>query len=159
MFSMYGAIAPLGFFFGLLVGGVTGEKMNWRWFFYLGSAMGFLASFVSLFAIPRDWKAAREMGIRMDWWGTATICPGLILVVFAITQSSGAPNGWATPYIYTTTILGVLFLAAGVYVERNVSEDPFLPAEIFKPKYMKAMLFCLFLAYGVFGIYLFYTNF
>ncbi|PKS06296.1 hypothetical protein jhhlp_007044 [Lomentospora prolificans] len=159
VFSMYGAIAPLGFFFGLLIGGVSGEKLTWRWFFYLGSAMGFIASLVSFFSIPRDWKTAREMGVRMDWWGTATICPALILIVFSITQSSGAPQGWATPYIIVTTVLGVLFLAAGVYVERNVSADPFLPAEIFKPKYMKAMLFCLFLAYGVFGIFLFYTNF
>lgn len=159
VFSVYGAVAPLGFFLGLLIGGVSGEKLTWRWFFYLGSIMSFISSAVSLFSIPRDWKAAREMGARMDWWGTATICPGLILVVFAITQSSGAPKGWATPYIIVTMVLGVLFLAAGAYVERNLSADPFLPGEIFQPKYMKAMLFCLFLAYGVFGIFLFYTNF
>ncbi|CAI4216122.1 unnamed protein product [Parascedosporium putredinis] len=90
VFSVYGAVAPLGFFLGLLIA-------------------------------------------RMDWWGTATICPGLILVVFAITQSSGAPKGWSTPYIIVTMVLGVLFLAAGAYVERNLSADPFCRARSSSP--------------------------
>lgn len=159
VFSMYGAIAPMGFFFGMIMGGVAAEKLSWRWFFWLGGTITFAASGVSLFAIPRDWKSTRAMGVRMDWWGLVTICPGLVLIVFCITQSSAAPQGWASPYIIVSVVLGVLLLVAGVYVQRNVSADPFLPAEIFEPKYMKAMLVCLFLAYGGFGIFLYYTNF
>lgn len=159
VFAMYGAIAPAGFFFGMLMGGVSVEKLTWRWFFWIGAIVTLFAGVVSLFSIPMDWRSVRAMGVKMDWWGLGTISPGLILVVFAITQSSGAPQGWATPYIIVSIILGVMFLAAGVYVEARVSKDPFLPAEIFTPKHMTPMLFCMFLAYGTFGVFLYYSNF
>lgn len=35
----------------------------------------------------------------MDWLSAGTIIPGLILVVFALTDSSHAPEGWGTSYI------------------------------------------------------------
>ena len=159
VFAMYGAIAPAGFFFGMLMGGVSVEKLTWRWFFWIGAIVTFVAAVISLFSIPRDWSRVRAMGVKMDWWGLGTICPGLILLVFAITQSSGAPQGWATPYIIVSIILGVMFLVAGMYVQAKVSEDPFLPVEIFKPKFMKGMLVCMFLAYGTFGVFLYYSNF
>lgn len=159
VFGMYGAIAPAGFFFGMVMGGAAAEMLSWRWFFWIGAALSFTATAMSLAAIPRDWSAARAAGARMDWWGLGTICPGLVFLVFAVTQSSAAPRGWATPYIIALVVLGVLFLAAGCYVEARVAPDPFIPAEIFGPKYMTAMLICLFLAYGSFGIFLFYSNF
>ena len=159
VFGMYGAIAPAGFFFGMAMGGLAVEKLSWRWFFWIGAALGFAAVGLSLAAIPRDWAASRAAGVRMDWWGLGTVCPGLVFVVFAITQSSGAPKGWATPYIIVMVVLGVLFLAAGWYVQARVSSDPFIPAEIFRPRYMKEMLIGLFLAYGCFGIFLYYSNF
>lgn len=156
VFGMYGAIAPAGFWAGMIVGGVAAEKLTWRWFFWIGSAASFVAAGVSIVAVPRDKGAP---GVTMDWWGLGTICPGLVLLVFAITQSSGAPKGWGEPYIIASVVLGVLFLIAGWYVEGRVSPDPFLPAEIFKPKCMKQMLIALFLAYGTFGIFLYYSNF
>ena len=70
----------------------------------------------------------------MDWLGSATIVVGLILFVFAITESSHAPQGWSTPYIYVAFIVGVLFLAVAFYVEGWVAEQPLLPLEIFKIK-------------------------
>lgn len=159
VFGMYGAIAPAGFFFGMVFGGIAVERLSWRWFFWLGGILNFVATGLSVVSIPRDREAARAAGARMDWWGLGTVCPGLVLFVFAITQSSGAPQGWATPYIVVSVVLGVLFLVAGWYVETRVSPDPFIPVEIFRPEYMKAMLLALFLAYGSFGIFLYYSNF
>lgn len=95
----------------------------------------------------------------MDWLGFSTIVPGLMLVVFAITDSSHASEGWKTPYIYVTFILGCLFLGAAIYVEGWIAKTPLLPFDLFKVRHMKALVVALFFSYGVFGIYLFYASF
>ena len=68
----------------------------------------------------------------MDWLGSATIIAGLILLVFAVTQSGYAPQGWKTPYIYVTFILSIIILGAAYYIEGLIAEQPLLPFSFFK---------------------------
>ncbi|MCJ1284521.1 hypothetical protein MMC26_003854 [Xylographa opegraphella] len=88
----------------------------------------------------------------MDWLGAATIVPGLILVVFAVTDSSHAPDGWKTPYVYVTLILGTALLCAAFYIEGWVAKVPLLPFDMFQVKQMKPLVIALFFSYGVFGV-------
>lgn len=158
VFALYGAFAPMGFFVGILMGGVAGQFLDWRWYFYLGTIMLAIVAIASFLAIPNDFRDKRP-DIRMDWWGVFTIVPGLLLLVYAITDSSHAPNGWATPYIIATLILGIIFLGAAWYVEGHVAKNPLLPGDLFAPKYMKRFVVALFMLYGTFGLFLFYTSF
>ncbi|CAI4219631.1 unnamed protein product [Parascedosporium putredinis] len=95
----------------------------------------------------------------MDWLGVFTIVPGLVLFVYALTDSSSAPKGWASPHIIATFIIGVLLLAAAVYTQGWVSKYPLLPAALFSPKHMKLLIFALWLSYGSFGVFLLYSSF
>ncbi|KAK3905233.1 major facilitator superfamily domain-containing protein [Staphylotrichum tortipilum] len=161
VFSLWSAFAPIGFFLGIITGGATAEYMSWRWYFYFGSIILFIVCIASFITIPRDWASTHveNAHIKMDWWGAVTIVPGLILTTFAITEGAHAPQGWKTPYIIVTFVLGVLLLAAAVYIEGWVAEQPLLPFDLFKPKYMGRMSIALFFAYGIFGIFLFYASF
>lgn len=158
VFSIYGAFACIGFYIGILMGAVTADLLNWRWYFWIGTILCLVVVVSGWFSIPNNLGDADPL-IKMDWWGVVTIVPGLILVVFAFTDGGHAPNGWNTPYIYVTLIIGGLLLIAAVYVQGWVSEQPLLPAELFKPKYMKRLSLALFCAYGVFGLFLFYASF
>ncbi|KAI8288115.1 Efflux pump terJ [Colletotrichum sp. SAR11_240] len=158
VFALYGAFAPIGFFFGILIGGVAGQFLNWRAYFWLGSIVLGIITAVSFLTIPNDLREKRQE-ISMDWWGVATIVPGLLLVVYAITDSSHAPQGWASPQIIVTLVLGVAFLVGAWYVEAKVASNPLLPADLFAPKSMKTLAFALFFAYGTFGLFLFYSSF
>ncbi|KAK4244663.1 major facilitator superfamily domain-containing protein [Corynascus novoguineensis] len=161
VFSLWGAFAPIGFFLGIITGGATTQYMSWRWYFWLGSIVTFVVCVCSLVTIPRDRAQTRAENahVKMDYWGAATIVPGLILTTFAITDGAHAPDGWRTPYIIVTFVLGILFIAGAVYVEGWVAEQPLLPFDLFKPKYMGRLSVALFFAYGVFGIFLFYASF
>jgi len=159
IFGLYGAFAPLGFFFGIIIAGVAAESMTWRWYFFLGTIVLAIVCATSFVTIPRDRGEDRDAGVKMDYLGVATIVPGLLLVVFAITDGAHAPNGWATSYIIVTFVLGVLFLAAAMYVEGWVASQPLLPFDLFKPKYMARLIIALFFAYGVFGVFLLYASF
>ncbi|KAK4236347.1 major facilitator superfamily-domain-containing protein [Achaetomium macrosporum] len=161
VFSLWSAFAPIGFYLGIITGGCTAQFMSWRWYFWLGCIVTFVCSVVSFTTIPRDRAETRKenVHVKMDYWGTATLIPALILTTFAITDGAHAPDGWRTPYIIVTFVLGVLLLAATVYIEGWVAEQPLLPFDIFKPKYMGRLTVALFFAYGVFGTFLFYASF
>jgi MFS family permease len=91
--------------------------------------------------------------MKMDYAGAFTIVPGLILVVFSITESAHAPAGWRTPYIPVCFALGVVTLLAAVYLETKVAKDPLLPASIFMTTSMTPLLLALFLLFGTWGIF------
>jgi MFS family permease len=159
VFGLYGAFAPLGFFFGIIIAGVAAEFMIWRWYFFLGTIVLAMVCVTSFVTIPRDKGEDRDQGVNMDYLGMATIVPGLLLVVFAITDGAHAHDGWRTPYIILTLVLGALLLAAAVYVEGWVASQPLLPFDLFKPKYMIRLIVSLFFAYGAFGVFLLYASF
>lgn len=159
VFSIYGAMAPLGFYVGIFFAGVTAEFASWSWYFYIGAILTAVTGVTAWFAIPSDMAERRSMNIRMDWPGAVLISVGLILVVFAITDSSHAPNGWATPYIPTLFAVGLLLLGVAAYVEGWVVDMPLLPADMFKVKYMTPLVIALLFSYGTLGIFLLYSTF
>ncbi|KAI0836866.1 MFS general substrate transporter [Hypoxylon sp. FL0890] len=158
VFSIYGAMACVGFYFGIIVGAITGQLANWRVYFWVGAGFVFIVIVTGFFTIPRH-LGHNGPDVRMDWWGACTIVPGLALVVYALTDAGNAPDGWRTPYIYVTFIIGALFLGAAVYVQGWVSAHPLLPAELFRPKYMRRISTFIFCGFGVFSIFLFYSSF
>ncbi len=164
VFSLYGAFAPVGFFTGIFFAGVAAQFITWGWFFWIGSIILAIVAVASYLCIPNP-KAEKERakregkGVKMDWWGTATVVPGLVLVVFALTDGSHAPQGWATPYIPVTFVIGWIFLGAFVYIEGWVAEQPLLPPDLFRVKGMKPLALALFFQYGTFGIFIFYASF
>jgi MFS family permease len=160
VFSLYGAFAPVGFFTGIFFAGVAAQFIAWGWFFWIGSCILAVVGVVSYLCIPnREQDKIGSKGVKMDWWGTATVVPGLVLVVFALTDGSHAPEGWATPYIPVTFVIGWIFLAAFVYIEGWVADQPLLPGDMFSVKGMKPLALALFFQYGTFGIFLFYASF
>lgn len=158
VFSLYGAFAPVGFFTGIFFAGVSAQFVSWGWFFWIGSIILAIVGVVSYFCVPNS-KETQDKSVKMDWLGTATVVPGLVLIIFALTDGSHAPNGWATPYIPITFVLGVLFISAFVYIEGWIAEQPLLPGDMFNVKGMKPLAVALFFQYGNFGIFLFYASF
>jgi MFS family permease len=159
IFSLYGAFAPVGFFAGIFFAGLSVQIITWGWFFYIGTMILAIIAVVSYLCIPSDRTTKGASEVKMDWLGTFTVVPALVLIVFALTEGSHASNGWATPYIPVTFILGFLLLGGFVYVEGWIAEQPLLPGDMFDVKGMKALVVALFFQYGVFGVFLFYASF
>ncbi|KAL4909579.1 hypothetical protein BDW74DRAFT_187634 [Aspergillus multicolor] len=159
VFSLYGAFSPVGFYGGICVSGLSGHYLSWRWYFYIGCMIVLVVLVISLVSMPMIRLPRHSSNLKMDWWGCITIVPGLILLVFAITEGSHAPDGWRTPYVLVTFLVGIALLAAAFYVEGWVAEEPLLPFDVFKVKSMSPLFVALSLSYGVFGIYLFYASF
>lgn len=158
IFSLYGASAPLGFFFGVFVAGLAGELLSFGWYFWIGAMIIFSIFGTAYYTVPSDVEEHRERGGMMDWIGSGLIVSGLILVVFAVTDSSHAPQGWKTPYIIVTLIIGVMLLILAVWVEGWVASQPLLPFDLFRVPYLTPLMIALFFSYGVLGIWLLYAT-
>lgn len=156
IFSIYGTCAVIGFFVGIFFSGLCAEYLTWSWYFWIGAILTAITATTSYIFIPSDSAKRRGQGVKMDYLGASVIIPGLVLTVFAITDSSHAPDGWKTPYVYVCFILGILFLAAAVYVEGWVAKHPLLPFDLFDVPHMKPLVIALLFFYGSFGVFLLY---
>lgn len=154
IFAIYGSCSVAGFFLGVFFAGVVAQYTYWGWYFWIGAIMSFVTMICSIFTIPNDRKERVSQKIESDWLGTVTTVAGLILLVFAITESAHA--SWRTAYVPITFSVSVVLLAASVYIEGWVAIRPLLPADVFKPKGMVPLLISLFLLYGLAGNYLLY---
>lgn len=158
VFSLYGGAAPLGFFTGVFFAGLTGSFLPFGAYFWIGAGLIATTIVAAIFSVPNDVAETRQRGVKMDWLGSALIVSGLILLVFAITEASHAPDGWRTSYIVTTLIFGVLLLMVAFYVEGWIAEAPLLPFDLFKVPYMSALVISLLFSDGVLGIFLLYAT-
>lgn len=156
VFSIYGACAALGFFAGFFVSGICGQYLSWRWYFFIGAILSAVMAISSLFYVHRDYAEKRELGIRMDWVGFCLSISGATLYVFAIADSSYAPQGWRTPYIPVLFAIGAVLLGVMAYLEGWVIENPLLPGDIFRVKFMTPLVLALLCLYGSLGIFLLY---
>ncbi|KAM0185760.1 hypothetical protein ACHAPA_011785 [Fusarium lateritium] len=135
VFSMFGAFSCIGFYSGIIFGALSAQVFGWKWYFFIGAFFCVSIFVTGILTIPKS-QGDTQPGLKMDWLGTATVVPGLSLVVFALTDGGNAPQGWRTPYVYVALILGIICLALFVYVEGWRASQPLMPAEVFKTKYM-----------------------
>ena len=159
IFSIYGALAPIGFYSGIIIGGLSQTLLSWRWYFWIAGILSAVFTIVAVLTAPKDYAEVRKMNVKMDWLGLVTIVPAITLIIYALTESAQAPQGWQSPEIVVTMVLGLAFMGGAVYVEGWVVDNPLIPPDLFKVQFMKRMLVLLFLIWGAFSIYLFYTNF
>lgn len=156
VFALYGTAAVIEFYFGIFCAGIVGQFIRWGWYFWIGAVLTFTTLITSVLFVPDDSKERRRNGIKMDWLGAGATVSGIVLVVFAITESAHAKQGWRTPYIPTLLCVGCILLLVAVYIEGWVAEMPLLPADIFTTPCMTQLTVALMLLYGNCGIYLLY---
>ena len=161
VFSVYGGSAAFGFFSGCFFAGITAEFTKWEWYFWIGSILAAITGVIAYITTPSDIQEKRTASnkVQMDWLGAMLIVSGLILLTFAIIDSSHAPKQWSTPYIYISLIVGSLLLSSAAYVEIRIARQPLLPASLFRVPCMRALIIALFLTYGSLGIFLLYGTF
>lgn len=156
IFAVYGSAGVIGFFTGVFFAGLIAQFAAWGWYFWIGAVMTAITFATSFYAIENDREARKKHQIESDWLGAIPIVSGLVLFVFAITESAHAPNGWRTPYIPTLFSISIILLIIAVYIEGWVAKAPLVPADVFAVKGMAPLLISLFLLYGTVANYLLY---
>ena len=129
---------------GPVLGGWLVTDVSWRWIFYVNLPVGILA-----FAIGFLYLREEREGIagRFDLPGFVLSGGSLALVLYAL--SRGPDQGWTSPVIITTGVLGVVGFVALVIVELRVP-DPMLALRLFRERMFRNANIVLTLTYGSF---------
>ena len=101
IFSISGASAPVGFFLGILVSGISGQLLSWRWYFWIGIILLFLAFIAGWACVPRAIRRKPpHPEIEIDWLCAVLLAGSLILIFFAINDCGHAVDGWRAQWRY-----------------------------------------------------------
>ncbi|KZT65896.1 MFS general substrate transporter [Daedalea quercina L-15889] len=142
-FATFAAGAPVGAAIGSAIGGVLTQLTDktWRSTFWFMSGLS-AATFVGgILSFDAD-KPSTEKDKRVDWLGAFLVTVGLVLVVFALSDGTIAPDGWKTGYIIALLIIGVLLVIAYVLWEYFLEKklDAHSPAWWTPPPLMRISL-------------------
>lgn len=127
--SAFSAGFPLGNVIGNILGGIIAQSLDWRWVFWIMSAVAACPFISSLFVVPplaRDaeiravpWRRRlRHLVAEMDWIGLLLSTGILILLLVSLTE--GNVVGWKSPLVLTLLIVSSLLFPVFIVWERRL---------------------------------------
>jgi len=126
VFATASVLGPVigGFFAGTdSILGISG----WRWIFYINVPIGIVALIVVEAVLKLD-HTRRDH--KIDWGGAAALVVGLVPLLIIAEQ--GRTWGWAGASAWVCYILGVVGIAAFIFIESRMGDEALLPLRLFK---------------------------
>jgi EmrB/QacA subfamily drug resistance transporter len=129
MQSMIGAMMPVAFIGGPLLGGFITDHLSWRWAFYVNLPLGAVALLVVGLAIR---LRTERIKARIDYAGAALLTTG-VLALTLLASWGGTRYSWGSPQIIALGAVGVVALGWFVRVEQHAVE-PMIPPRLFRSR-------------------------
>jgi EmrB/QacA subfamily drug resistance transporter len=146
--ATWGATVGLAVASGPLLGGIITDSLSWRWVFFVNVPVGAFAFAIAL----RKLRESRDPGAtRTDVAGLVSFSASLVLIVQALLRANDA--GWGSAQIVGSLVLGVLLLAAFVWIEVR-QERPMLDVSLFrKPAFLGVQAGTFAIGAGMFALF------
>ena len=121
--GFFGFVAAGGGAIGVFLGGILTGSFDWHWNFLVNIPIGAIVFALCLYLLPKN----EGQHVKLDLWGAVTVTLALMLAVYAIVGSIGAP---------LLQTFGILALSAAlftvfIFIERRVAQ-PLVPLSIFR---------------------------
>ena len=124
--SMVGAMLPVAFIGGPLLGGLLTDQLSWRWTFYVNVPLGAIAL---LIVATRIRLRTERIKARIDFLGAGLLTTGIVALTL-MASWGGVDYAWASPQILALGAVAVAALAGFGYAERR-AEEPVIPPRLF----------------------------
>jgi EmrB/QacA subfamily drug resistance transporter len=124
--------AILGSVIGLILGGIL-AYFSWRLVFLVSVPVGIVGT-IWAYLMLRE-VATTSSNHKIDWAGNITFAVGattlLLGITYGIEPYGGSPVGWGNPMVIAALSIGVILLAAFIWIELHV-ENPMFQLSLFK---------------------------
>jgi len=102
---------------------------GWRAIFYVNVPVGIIGTTLAFLILPLDAVRDASGKSNFDYWGGITLAISLVGLLFGFNQ--GNEQGWASPLIIASFVIGVVFLLLFVFIEKH-HKSPILELSLFK---------------------------
>ncbi|MFI0355673.1 DHA2 family efflux MFS transporter permease subunit [Actinomadura sp. 9N407] len=143
--SMIGAMMPVAYIGGPLLGGVLTDHLSWRWTFYVNVPVGAVA--LLIIATRIRLPPFERVKAPIDYRGAALLTTA-ILALTLVASWGGTTYPWLSPPILVLAAAGSLALVVFVRVERRAAE-PIIPPGLFRDRNFTAAQVLSFLVGAV----------
>jgi EmrB/QacA subfamily drug resistance transporter len=151
-FGIYVAIAVGGAAFGLILGGLLTQYVDWRWCLYVNLPIAAIVVFGAFTMLP---KRSGVAGVRLDIPGAILGCGGLVALVYGLGEA--ATVGWSSSRVIGPFIASAVLLSMFVLLQTKVA-NPLLPMRILTDRNRAGSFLTIILAVlAMFGTFLFLT--
>jgi EmrB/QacA subfamily drug resistance transporter len=113
-----------GAVFGFILSGVITNYLSWRWTLYVNVPVAALVALGVLRVLP---DFAGDRSVRIDVPGVVLAVGAMVALVFGLSQA--ASSGWNSTAVVIPLVLGVVLLAAFLWLESQVP-SPLLPLRV-----------------------------
>lgn len=126
-----GAVFALATVGGPLIGGlIVDSALGWRGCFFIGLPF----AVISFFLLQKTLHLPiYKRPVQIDYLG-ATLIIGGVSVLLVWVSLAGNQFDWASPMTALLVAVGVVLIAAALYVEARVAADPIIPLRLFKDR-------------------------
>jgi EmrB/QacA subfamily drug resistance transporter len=153
--SVWGGIAAGGAAFGLLLGGILTDALDWRWNFIINVPIGIGVIIAALRFVPESRQEGVVAGAKrhFDVAGAVTITAGLMVLVYAIVKAQ--EWGWTSAETIAWFAGAAALIGAFVFVELR-SPQPLVRLSFFNKRWITTANATMFVvAGGMFGMFYF----
>ena len=126
--SVVGVPMLLGPILGPVIGGLIVSNASWRWIFYVNVPIVVLALFLAARLLDPD--SGRADAGRLDWLGFALVSPGLVGIVFGLSEIE-TQGGLAHPIAFGPIAAGLALVAAFAFHSFH-AERPLIDIRLFR---------------------------
>ncbi|RUS14650.1 MFS general substrate transporter, partial [Endogone sp. FLAS-F59071] len=152
--GIIGSVFALSSVVGPLIGGAFVDigAETWRWAFYVNVPIEAVAIVIVYFFLPRSEMAkdnVKEKFMKIDYAGVALLVLTIVCLLIP-TDWGGSVLPWSSPVVIVLYIVGVILLAAFIFVELRVARLPVIPGHVFKIPTLLAVFATTFLTGVIF---------
>ncbi|KAG0288993.1 hypothetical protein BGZ98_004034, partial [Dissophora globulifera] len=153
--AIFGGTGAIGSIIGVLLGGILGSTIGWRWIFYITAIVGFIIAILGVIIIPTHLNHSKVKDRRIDYVGVVSFTLGVVAIIYYL--SEGASAGWKAASTLAPFIVGLVLLVVFVVVELKI-DYPIMPFHIWRSRRLVASCVTIIMVSAAFNGMLFFAT-
>ncbi|KAI8939198.1 hypothetical protein NX059_005028 [Plenodomus lindquistii] len=157
-FASMGGGQPIGFSFGLVLGGVFSDTIGWRWAFYISAVLNTVVAIIAMFGLPKFndgepnvWSRLRD---NIDWVGIALGSASLALLSYCfalISEETAKIKEPTTIGLLATAIVLIPSFILWVGRQERLGRAAVIPNSLWHNRIFSVICLGVFITWGVFN--------